>query len=498
MGLFDDHPYTAITAIINRAIDNSNIDVEDDALIEVELPELLECIRIQKNPGAIEAARAIRKKLKHGSIEQQWHSLKLLELLAANGKSNLKNLYNDERLIQAIKFKITADPTVVDKRIRKRCIQLAIGWKNEYENDPDRQGLYSIYVSTGIDRKINKLNGNRSKGGGGSSGGRRNRRRTVPDFMNDIPDESTPFDEVYETSSSEASSISEYSRDAPPPSNRNSSRQQISNTRSNYRSNIHDTDNKPKTNRELDRRFKIPKIDYSKENPKILKLIAESTSDAVMLDNILQTLDWEHGDLSIHSSKANDQFDKCRAIRRKVLRYLQLVDKEEFLGPLLHANDQLVTSLKKYEEYSKPKDGILIPNRNGNNNNNDNNDASDYDSLADYETDEDDYYNGNDLDSLVDSIADSYAATDIDYNPPSSINPRIERQTSIATNYSVDLSKHRAPPPVPKKRAEISNYKPTPTHTQKQTTYPESEEEEQDEDNPFGDSKKVENPTIWR
>ncbi|GMF94381.1 unnamed protein product [[Candida] boidinii] len=117
-----------------------------------------------------------------------------------------------------------------------------------------------------------------------------------------------------------------------------------------------------------------------------------------MLDNILQTLDWEHGDLSIHSSKANDQFDKCRAIRRKVLRYLQLVDKEEFLGPLLHANDQLVTALKKYEEYSKPKDGVLTPSRNGDDNNNN---GSDYDSLADYETDEGDYYNGNDLDSLT-------------------------------------------------------------------------------------------------
>ncbi|GME69280.1 unnamed protein product [[Candida] boidinii] len=494
MGLFDDHPYTAITAIINRAIDNSNIEAEDDALIEVELPELLECIKIQKNPGAIEAARAIRKKLKHGSVEQQWHSLKLLELLVANGTSNLKNLYNDERLIQAIKFKITADPTVVDKRIRKRCIQLAIGWKNEYENDPTRQGLYSIYVSTGIDRKINKLHGDRSNGG---SGGRRNRnRRTVPDFMNDVPDESTPFDEVYETSSSETSSVSEYSRDAPLPpppqssaSGRNSARKQSGNTRSN-----NDND-KPKTNRELDRRFRIPKIDYSKENPKILKLIAESTSDAVMLDNILQTLDWEHGDLSIHSSKANDQFDKCRAIRRKVLRYLQLVDKEEFLGPLLHANDQLVTALKKYEEYSKPKDGVLTPSRNGDDNNNN---GSDYDSLADYETDEGDYYNGNDLDSLVDSIADSYAATDIDHNPPSSINPRLERQPSIATNYSVDLSKHRAPPPVPKKRANIGNNNSvSPQKPNILNNYPQSEEE-QDEDNPFGDSKKVENPTVWR
>lgn len=318
MGVFSvEHPNTAVTALINRVITNSD-GSDGDGTVETELGGILQSIKLQPNSGATEAARAVRKKLKYGSRSEQWKALNVLELLVANGGKPCRSLYNDEKLILQIRSMIHNKG--LDSKIRKRVISLVYGWYLEYKDEKMYQGLVSLYSSSNVKRYIKK----------------------TPDFMADEADQSTPF-EAYEDSEGESiqesvqESVAESFAESVP--ERGSRRIQA------------------RTNEDINRQFKIPKINYEKERPKILMLIADSTSSALRLSNILtSSVNRARGETSLDNDKATIEFQKSRQIRRKVLRYLQLVDKEEYLGSLIHSNDVLVDALQKYDEYSKPVD----------------------------------------------------------------------------------------------------------------------------------------------
>ena len=69
MPLFSDHAYTSITIKINQLADPKRNDEIDDS-IELYLSDLIELIKVQSNSGAVEAARAIRKKSNMGIVGQ--------------------------------------------------------------------------------------------------------------------------------------------------------------------------------------------------------------------------------------------------------------------------------------------------------------------------------------------------------------------------------------------------------------------------------------------
>ncbi|SCU96484.1 LADA_0H01178g1_1 [Lachancea dasiensis] len=99
-----------------------------------------------------------------------------------------------------------------------------------------------------------------------------------------------------------------------------------------------------------DERYRIPRIDMEKEAPRIRLLISDALATAVSLKNTLKTL--PPSVKSTDSEEATAKFVQARAVRRKVLRYLQLVTEGEFLGSLIHANEELVASLSGYDELS--------------------------------------------------------------------------------------------------------------------------------------------------
>ncbi len=73
MGFLTDHPYTAVTANIDRVVSNREYS------LEVELAEIVDLIGFRNTVNQEEAARALRKKLKYGSKVQQSRSLDLLD-----------------------------------------------------------------------------------------------------------------------------------------------------------------------------------------------------------------------------------------------------------------------------------------------------------------------------------------------------------------------------------------------------------------------------------
>ncbi|KAL6947386.1 hypothetical protein ACO0QE_002269 [Hanseniaspora vineae] len=100
-----------------------------------------------------------------------------------------------------------------------------------------------------------------------------------------------------------------------------------------------------------DVKYGIPVIiDIKKETPKIKILISDSMNCAVSLKNSLSQL--KINERSVDNEQCTSWFIKTRDIRRKVLRYLQLIPDGEFLGALISTNDELVAALQKYDDLS--------------------------------------------------------------------------------------------------------------------------------------------------
>lgn len=99
----------------------------------------------------------------------------------------------------------------------------------------------------------------------------------------------------------------------------------------------------------------LPRIDLAKERPKIQQTLAEASSAATNLMNALRLINWEQ-ELSTDNKKATECFNKCRRLRKQVLRYIHSIESEEFIGSLLHTNEELIQALQKYDKMSQAPD----------------------------------------------------------------------------------------------------------------------------------------------
>ena len=100
--------------------------------------------------------------------------------------------------------------------------------------------------------------------------------------------------------------------------------------------------------------------------------IAEASMAATNLTNTLQSINRETERIS-ENQLAVQRFEACKQLRRKILRYvshpaqtmrvadahlyqIHHVESEQWLGSLLHANDELVTALMTFEQLDRSID----------------------------------------------------------------------------------------------------------------------------------------------
>lgn len=198
-------------------------------------------------------------------------------------------------------------------------------------------------------------------------------------------------------------------------------------------------------------------FNLEKEKPNIMQTIASSSVASTNLLNGLQLINRETQRVSDNAEVVN-RFETCKALRRQILRYIQLVEHDDWIGSLLSANDELVKALMSYEIMDK--------------------------SLED----------DSDSDAFERPSADHYIAA-----------AKLESQkTGAATSTEAQLAGLKldeAAPPKPPRPGGLA-MPPTPTFAkskQKAESESESEEEEEDDDDdPFGDSNAVKTPHIER
>lgn len=185
-----------------------------------------------------------------------------------------------------------------------------------------------------------------------------------------------------------------------------------------------------------------------KEKPAMLQCIASSSVASTNLTNALKLVNREAQRVSEVPEVAK-RFEVCKQLRRQVLRYIQHVESEDFLGSLLQVNEELVNALMSYEVLDKSVEN-------------------------DSDSDDGDYIPPH-LRAEDRQAAEALAKMDL--NAP----PKPPRPTSIQLPTS--------PPPVAHGKA------PAPPSESDTESEP---EEEDDADNPFGDSNAVATPARER
>ena len=96
-------------------------------------------------------------------------------------------------------------------------------------------------------------------------------------------------------------------------------------------------------------------FNLEKEKPQLRQTIADSSVASTNLMNALRLLNREKIRVSEHEETVN-RFETCKALRRQILRYIQHVESEQWLGTLINANDSLVEALMAFEILDKSVD----------------------------------------------------------------------------------------------------------------------------------------------
>ncbi|KAK4154767.1 hypothetical protein C8A00DRAFT_32437 [Chaetomidium leptoderma] len=287
-------PYSAVTVTVER-LTSEAVPVDDFSGI----PDLVEVVNLQ-DTGPTEAARAIRKKLKYGNLHRQLRALTILDGLIQNAGPRFQRTFADEALLERLRFCGTAG--LSDPEVRKKCTELFAGWAAEYKNTPGMGQVASLYKE--LPRRKKAVTQERSKV---------------------IRETENPFGEE------------EDDDDKPSPAGVPAS---------------HDA-RKKKKDKKSKKGAKPFNLEAEKEQMK--SHIAEALIAATNLSNTLQSINREKERIS-ENQIAVHRFEACKQLRRKILRYIHLVESEQWLGSLLHANDELVTALMTFEQLDRSID----------------------------------------------------------------------------------------------------------------------------------------------
>lgn len=104
-----------------------------------------------------------------------------------------------------------------------------------------------------------------------------------------------------------------------------------------------------------DKKTKHRVFNLEKEKSHILQAIAASSVASTSLLNALKFINRETHRVS-EDREVLEHFETCKMLRRQILRYIQLVESDQWIGSLLSANDELIKALMAYEIMDKSID----------------------------------------------------------------------------------------------------------------------------------------------
>ncbi|OSS47218.1 hypothetical protein B5807_09846 [Epicoccum nigrum] len=309
-------PFSAVTVQIERLTGEQYEENDVGGIVD-----LIEVIRIQST-GPTEAARALRKKLKYGNAHRQIRALVILDALIQNAGSRFQKAFADEPLLE--RLRILARDETADADVRKRVNLLFRQWAVAYKGTPGLERIAALH-------------------------------KELPRRSRPQPQQSRIIREQ------DAEAAREREENSPPPTpqprrpdpphtpSSSSKPVTLGSTSSSGGSSLFSRSKKDK---------KTPKgqrFSLEKEKGQMLETMASANVASANLLNGLQLINREQQRVSENSEVMN-RFETCKQLRRQILRYIHLVESEQYIGGLLNANDELVKALMAFEIMDKSID----------------------------------------------------------------------------------------------------------------------------------------------
>ncbi|CEH15729.1 Cytosolic sorting protein GGA2/TOM1 [Ceraceosorus bombacis] len=289
-------PFSSVSVWIDRLSSEAYKEDDYEGIIE-----LVDAINIQST-GPAEASRALRKKLKYGSVHGQKRALTMLRATVENGGPRYQTSFADPQLVERIKL-MSQDP-LVDASVRKKLMRLLLQWQIQYKSEPTMRHVAGLYAACGGGRKSDaQLKSEAAEAF--------RKRKEEEDRQRQIRSDQKAAQRLQ----------------------------------------------KEEDKRKAKQRGNQPRVvfNFEKEKPQILSSLATSQQAATSLVNALQHVNREKENVS-DNERVKHYLAAVKAERKKIVRYVQLVRDEEFLGGLISANDQIILSLQLYDKLLKPAD----------------------------------------------------------------------------------------------------------------------------------------------
>lgn len=288
-------PFTAVTDWIDRLCTQRYAEEEYDGI-----PELVEAINLQST-GPTEASRALRKKLKYSNVHGQKRALIILKALVENCGQRFQTTFANDQLVDRIK--IMSQDQLVDASVRKLLMRVLLSWHQQFKDDPSMRLVAGLYHACG--------------------GGKKSEAQKKSEAAE-------AYRKLQEKQRIEA---------------------QIRSDRKAAEQLQKEEEKKNKLRGK--KGVKRPTFNFEQEKPAILQSLAISQQVATALVNALQHVNREKESVT-ENARVQDYLVKTKVERKKIIRYVQLVKDEEFLGSLISANDQIILALELYDRLSKP------------------------------------------------------------------------------------------------------------------------------------------------
>lgn len=326
---------------------------------------------------------------KYGNLHRQLRALTILDFLIQNAGERFLREFADEPLLE--RLRIAATDSVSDPLVKQKCKQLFAQWAVTYKDTPGMAKIAALYKQL----PKRKQPATQAKAKVLLEGSNQNE---------------VPMGHTVTISAGNG------------PATTLSSPKQKSKSKEKKRSKTLSISSKS--------------FNMERERPQILETIASASVASTNLLNSLKLVNRETTRVS-DDAECSHRFDTCKKLRHQILRYIQHIESEEFLGGLIHANEELVTALMAFEVLDK---------------------SVDYDSDSD-----DDVLSGN-WRSRADIEAEmNQSFSGLSINPPKPPRPSLPLASS---------SQH--------------------VESESET----ESEEDDDEDNPFGDRNAIKTPGI--
>jgi LAS seventeen-binding protein 5 len=345
-------------------------------------------------------------------MHRQIRALTILDALISNAGPRFQRTFADEALLE--RLRLMPRDEMVDSDVRAKCNTLYRQWAQNYKSTPGLQQITTLYKQLPQTKKLQPSQS-------------RVIRETEAEAAREAHSSPPASPTTRTTFATAPSSSKAPSRPVAPGSTSSSSFFGRS--------------------KEKDKKNRGKPFNLEKEKGQLMETIASASVASTNLINAIKLINRENQRVS-ENAECRNRFDTCKLLRRQVLRYIQLVESEQYIGGLLSANDELVKALMAYEVMDKS------------------------------------------IDDDSDSDVEAYLAS----------KARFERRLSDGRDAeqamaNLSLNAAAASPPKPPRPSP-----PVPTPIQKppepESEEEEVEEEEEDEDNPFADRNAVKTPHI--